>query len=174
MSQINQWKPALLKISPFGAEYDRDITVESRTGGGEYILNLYTYTCSCPDFIERRADRPVGDLGRSCKHLRDAVLSLDVDAFGDELTRVIFKSPHGPYERIWFAPGPEGDILALGMRSDKPWLNLFVRSGPGEAYTRYGYHPEEERWAYNSMPPGTDVILGMVESVPGITGMDGI
>ena len=80
---MSVWKPALVNISPFGDEYDRDDIVESRTGGGRYTVNLHTYTCTCPDFIERRAERPVGDLGRSCKHLRDMVLSLDADAFGD-------------------------------------------------------------------------------------------
>ena len=165
---MSSWKPALLKISPFGDEYDRDIIVESRTGGGRYTVNLHSYTCTCPDFTERRAERPVGDLGRSCKHLRDMVLSLDTDAFGDELTRVIFKSPHGPYKRIWFAPGPDGEILALGMRPDKPWLSLFIRSGSGEPYTRYGYHPGEERWAYDSSPPEAENILEMLKSVPGI------
>ncbi|RKX79476.1 MAG: hypothetical protein DRZ90_13985 [Spirochaetes bacterium] len=169
MSRMGLWKPALLSIAPFGMDYNRDIEVESRTGGGRYTVNLYSYTCTCPDFTERRAMRPIGDLGRSCKHLRDAVLSLDTDAFGDELTRVIFKSPHGPYERIWFAPGPEGDVMALGMRSDKPWLSLFHRGGPGESYTRYGYHPEEKRWAYDSRPPEVEMILGLLKSVPDIT-----
>jgi len=165
---MNLWKPALLEISSFGDDYDSDIAVESHTGGGRYTVNLHTYTCTCPDFLERRADRPIGDLGRSCKHLRDAVLSLDIDAFGDELTRVIFKSPHGPYDRIWFTPGPDGDVLALGMRLDKPWLSLFLRSGPGESYTRYGYHPQENRWAYSSIPPMVDSILEMLKTIPGM------
>jgi hypothetical protein len=163
---MSSWKPALLKMSPFGKEYDRDIAVESRTGGGRYTVNLYPYTCTCPDFIERRVKRPIGDLGRSCKHLRETVLSLDSDAFGDELTRVIFKSPHGPYERIWFAPDPQGEIFALCQRSDKPWLSLFVRSGAGQPYTRYGYHPIEKRWAYDSKPQEYVEILEMLRSVP--------
>jgi len=173
MSPVSPWKPALLSISPFGSEFNHDIEVESQTGGGCYTVNLYSYTCTCPDFLERRAGRPIGDLGRSCKHLRDAVLSLDSDAFGDELTRVIFKSPHGPYSRIWFAPGPDGDILALGVRSDKPWLSLFLRSGPEDAYTRFGYNPESRRWAYDSVPQKAEKILGMLKSVPGISGIDG-
>ena len=171
MNPSSPWKPAVLSIAPFGKEFDRDIRVESRTGGGSYTVNLYSYTCTCPDFIERRAGRPVGDLGRSCKHLRDVVLSLDADAFGDELTRVIFKSPHGPYSRIWFAPGPDGDILALGVRSDKPWLSLFLRSGPDKAFTRFGYNPDEKRWAYGTVPQNDRDILGMLKSVPGISGM---
>jgi len=173
MSSVSSWKPALLSIAPFGNEFNRDIEVESKTGGGCYTVNLHSYTCTCPDFIERRAARPIGDLGRSCKHLRDAVLSLDTDAFGDELTRVIFKSPHGPYSRIWFSPGLNGDILALGVRSDKPWLSLFLRSSPDAAYTRFGYNPGDRRWAYDSAPQEAEKILGMLKSVPGISGFNG-
>lgn len=165
---MSSWKPALLDISPFGKEYDRDITVESRTSGGRYTVNLFSYTCTCPDFKERRFKRPIGDLGRSCKHLRETVLALDSDAFGDELTRVIFKSPHGPYDRIWFSPDSRGNVIALCLRSDKPWLNVFVRSGSGQPYTRYGYHPSEERWAYESCPPDCDEILELIKTVPGI------
>ena len=165
---MTPWKPALLEMKPFGREYDRDFTTESRTGSGRYTLNLYTYSCTCPDFVSRRSGRPVGDVGRSCKHLRDAVLSLDVDAIGDELTRVIFKSPFGPYDRIWFAPGPDGEIIALGMTEGKPWWNLFVRKGPGGPYDRYGFHPREVRWSWDDRPPQVEVIQKMLAQVPGI------
>jgi hypothetical protein len=163
---MSAWKPAILSIKPFGKEYDRDTAVESRTGGLLYTVNLHRYTCTCPDFVLRRSQKPRGDLGRTCKHLREAVLALDTDTFGDELTRVIFKSPHGPYDVIWFAPGPAGDIVALGLKADKPWMNLFVRSGKGEPYTRYGYHPGERRWAYGSAPPGAHEILEMMSGIP--------
>jgi hypothetical protein len=163
---MSSWKPAILNITPFGAEYDKNLIVESRTGGGRYTVNLYTYTCTCPDFLERRSSRPVGDLGRSCKHLRDAVLSLDVDAFGDELTRVIFKSPHGPYDIIWFAPGPDDGMVAAGLSKDKPWMSLFVRGGKGKPYTRFGYSLAEDRWSYNSAPPMASEILAMIKSLP--------
>lgn len=165
---MTPWKPALLEMKPFGREYDRDFTTESRSGSGRYTLNLYAYTCTCPDFVSRRSEHPVGDVGRSCKHLRDAVLSLDVDAIGDELTRVIFKSPFGPYDRIWFAPGPDGEVIALGMTEGKPWWNLFVRKGPGQPYNRYGFNPREIRWSYDDRPPQVDSIQNMLARVPGI------
>lgn len=164
---MNPWKPAILEIKPFGREYNKDFSVESRSGSGCYTLNLYSYTCTCPDFIERRGGRSIGDIGRSCKHLRDAVLSLDTNPIADELTRVIFKSPHGPYDRIWFAPDPDGEILALGITEGKPWWNLFVRKGPGGAYDRYGYHPVDRRWAYESSPPSAHEILQLLAFVPG-------
>ncbi len=164
---MTPWKPAILNMKPFGREYDREFTVESRSGSGKYTLNLYTYTCTCPDFVQRRVERPLGDVGRSCKHLRDAVLALDIDSFGDELTRVIFKSPHGPYERIWFAPGPDDEIIALGIIENKPWLNLFIRRGVGQPYDRYGYSPSEGRWSYDSIPPAARDIVRLMAELPG-------
>ncbi len=163
---MSLWKPALLEMAPFGPEYDRDITVESRSGGGRYAINLHRYTCTCPDFIERRAHRPVGDLGRSCKHLRDAVLSLDVNAFGDELTRVIFKSPHGPYDMIWFAQDSLGNVVAVCIVIDKPWMNIFAKKGGRGPYERFGFHISEERWAYNYAPENAAEILEMVKTIP--------
>jgi len=165
---MNPWKPALLRLKPFGREFDTDRRVESRSGGGTYIVNLHRYTCTCPDFRQRRAQRPVGDLGRSCKHLRDIVLSLDEDAFGDELTRVIFKSPHGPYDRIWFAPDSDGSVIALGLKDDGPWWNIFLKDGPDGPYNRYGYHPAEDRWSYDHPPANAAAVLDLARRIPGI------
>ncbi len=160
-------------MKPFGREYDRDFTVESRSGSGRYTLNLFSYTCTCPDFLTRRSGRPVGDVGRSCKHLRDAVLSLEDEVIGDELTRVIFKSPYGPYDRIWFAPGPDGEIVALGMTEGKPWWNIFMRRGPGEPYDRYGFNPREMRWSFENPPPAVEEIKRMLTHLPGIDEVSG-
>ena len=161
------WKPAILKMKPFGPEMDKDVPVESRSGGGYYTINLHRYTCTCPDFVLRRAGLPVGDIGRSCKHLRDAVLALDSDSFGDELTRVIFKSPYGPYDRIWFAPGPDGEIIALALSEDKPWINLFLRNSSDGHYERYGFNPKESRWSWDSQPPDAENVLHLVSLIPG-------
>ncbi len=166
---MTQWKPALLYLKPFGREFDKDIAVESRTGSQSYRVNLYRYTCSCPDFIERRSAHPVGDTGRSCKHLRDTVLGIsaaDPEVFGDELTRVIFKSSYGPYDRIWFAPGPDDDVIALGVNEGKSWVNIFARSGPDTPYTRYGYHLSDKRWAFDSLPANSRFIEEMLNTVP--------
>ena len=163
---MTSWKPAILEMAPFGPEYDRDFIVESRSGGGRYTVNLHRYTCTCPDFAERRAVRTVGDLGRSCKHLRDAVLSLDRDAFGDELTRVIFKSPHGPYDMIWFAPDARREIVAAAMVLDGPWMNIFARKGGEGPYVRYGFHIADERWAYGTAPENAAEILAMLKTLP--------
>ena len=46
---------ASLLLKPFDREFDRDIEVESRTGSQSYTVNLYRYTCTCPDFLERRS-----------------------------------------------------------------------------------------------------------------------
>ena len=171
---MNPWKPAILRIKPFGNEHDREISVESHNSSVRYNVNLHRYTCTCPDFLQRRRSRLVGDIGRSCKHLREAVLSLDSDAFGDELTRVIFKSPHGPYDRIWFIPGPDGEIIALGIRDEKDWVNLFVRRPGKGPYERYGYHRGDHRWAYGNQPSHCHWILSMLDIVPGgMGGSDG-
>jgi hypothetical protein len=52
-------------------------------------------------------------------------------------------------------------------------LSLFLRSGPDKTYTRFGYNPDEKRWAYGSVPQNDRDILGMLKSVPGISGMPG-
>lgn len=150
---VRSWKPALLRLKPFGPDSDREVEVESKTSTGRYRVNLHRMTCTCPDFTDRRASRAHDDIGRACKHIREVILSLDTDAFGDELTRVLFKSPFGPYDRIFFAPDPRGDTAALGFVDGKPWVNVFCRRESGEPYTRFGYQPEEDRWAYDDVPP---------------------
>ena len=70
------------------------------------------------------------------------------------------------YNRIWFAAGSSGDIVALGVNAGKPWVNVFTRSGAEAPYTRYGYHLNEKRWAFESLPADSGVIEKMLETVP--------
>jgi hypothetical protein len=67
---------------------------------------------------------------------------------------------------IWFAPDASGEIVAVGIVMDRPWMNVFARSGSGGHYLRYGFHISEERWAYDSPPQKEEEILGMLKDLP--------
>lgn len=122
------------------------IEVRSSTGGSTvYKVSLRNLTCSCPDYRHRADMYGQGELGRICKHLQKALL--DADAIPDPATRAALADPKS--NRHGMCLDIDG-VVAIHNES-RGWFNVYAPDSTGDI-KRYGYHPEEQRWARKEIP----------------------
>jgi hypothetical protein len=57
----------------------------------------------------------------------------------------------------------EKEKVLISNAANKGWANVFAKD-EGE-YKRFGYNPEEHRWAYNSAPKWAWVITDAIRSL---------
>lgn len=131
--------------------------------GQKYEMYLSILECSCPDFLKRRKDFPLGDVRRICKHQAKSIFKLKKNNIITEDLRiqtlvgkaasrgwgvplykkiVEFEIDDGTNEKSTsFVVIPEGDF---------EWLDVFC-FGKGR-YHRYGYNYKAMRWAQELHP----------------------
>lgn len=135
------------------------MTVPSRTTPGvAYDVDLAGPSCSCPDWRGRRARLPQGDFSRCCKHVFDAYATLPRTAQSDQWLLAFLDNgwpshPKAKWELLTIPPAP----VLFCTPVDEGWANVFAKDG--EEYSRFGYNPAEDRWAYNSKPQNAAVIV---------------
>jgi hypothetical protein len=132
-----------------------DIENDNLKNDNVYSVNLHKMTCSCKDFTEtNRAQIPVGDIRRLCKHL----LSKYEQFFGNKglssFSQCVLSEGFGLKKNLKnvFVEGVSLPVVVSYENAEGLW-NIFF---PNEAglYRRYGYFPSDESFYYNEKPIG--------------------
>lgn len=141
--------------------------------GGPFSVDLGELTCSCPEFMDRRAHLPPDAIGRVCPHLSQALVTTGATGSLDDLVQAIVES--GATARSYFeCPLPRDRTVAIGHSPGEEHLEIFAalrpvdrkEGGPPAAYRRYGYSLARERWLNDERPPGSGAIVELIGRLP--------
>lgn len=125
--------------------------------GVSYKVDLVKMSCSCPDFVGRRSQYPVGTVTRACKHLKQELLKLP--EIRNSLTYAVLEDKYFQKHYYYDPKIP----LIVGYTKDKEWVSVFAKSGP-KTFQKFGYSLLEHRWAYDTEPKDEDKILEIIHS----------
>lgn len=153
----------LLSIPLFVGDYPQLHSVCSDHDSEKvYSVDLYTLTCSCGDFTERRAHLPARSPGRICKHIRNVLFrSGAYRELEGELFRAILNEAH-PKSHYVAAQLPSGSQVGLGFSPGDVWVDVYARQAKrGEKagrctgdYTLFGFNLAGSEWSYGDGPLG--------------------
>lgn len=128
-----------------------------------YLVNLSKMTCTCPDFLKRRAGREVGSLSRACKHLKTELLQTGIyegSIFGAVLS--------DEYNSQYYYVHNEFPAI-FGYTLRKEWINVWTASQSHKfgkiSFVRFGYSLLEERWSFGSVPEQNLAIEEIIHNV---------
>jgi len=129
---------------------DRNVEIESYSDPSiSYILNLRRMSCTCPDFLKRRSEKPLGSFDRLCKHLRTCIG--ESDSIDGTPYKPLFDGEHFNSNYL------VGENIIIGYTPEREWVNVFTLDKAGD-HSGFGYSIDEKRWSYNEIPPNSDDI----------------
>lgn len=137
---------------------DYSTLIESSDGEDHYTVNLHNLTCTCPDFVGKRAYARPRDYKRLCKHLVRLYRALEIpdeikdDLFGAFLDDHYMRGKGTHPLEDWFLERVDGKKILYGYSSENPWVNVFAPQGG--FYERFGFNRIERRWSYSESPEG--------------------
>ncbi|BDU74539.1 hypothetical protein [Mesoterricola silvestris] len=145
--------PCLHEIPP---ELKRTFEVRSFSIDSDkvYTVDLGAHSCTCPDFLKRRENLPLGHALRCCKHITRVIRDTGLFEGQDELTRRVLDAGGDPATIFLLIQFP-GYIVTLAITPGQEWVNLWApkkaTKGPGEIEL-FGYNQAEKRWSYGKPP----------------------
>jgi hypothetical protein len=81
-----------LVVDTIPAKFDRTYAAKDRDNPAiTYDVNLARLSCTCRDFLERRAEFPVGDVRRVCAHLYDKLYQTKAERAFDPLVQLFIR-----------------------------------------------------------------------------------
>lgn len=133
------------------------------SSGKNYSVNLSNLSCTCPDFIKRRADFQPTDIRRMCKHISKSIIDTKLNAklTKNNLIRLFVKRSSEKNKGIPLfheliqinideeIKGPNPFYLLLN-KDNYPLVDVLVLLKT--TYNRFGYNFEEKRWSYGNNP----------------------
>lgn len=136
---------ARLKPISFGLPYIKYqeplIHIVTGSSGHKYEVNLNDFSCTCPDWEQRRFQFDVRDIRRACKHV---ARFLNFIPFSWVL-------PIPPYDFACASTEIDGYVYALIQKETDSWVDVFVKNRLDEIYD-YGFNVAEKRWSFKSRP----------------------
>ena len=129
----------------------------------EYIVNLSTLSCTCPDFNKRRIMKAPGSLERVCKHQKSLLL-LSGKYAGTLIDEVLKDEYHSQYYYI------HSEFPAVfGYTIQKEWINVWAAGSESRlgkiSFGRFGYSLLEERWSFGNFPRDQNAIEEIIQGV---------
>jgi hypothetical protein len=144
----------------------------------QYRTNVSNLSCSCPDFVKRRAHLPDRDLRRICKHLVEALERVGALDRMDDVARAIVspRTPRGSKkeqadgvrEERFFQLNDGEDVVVFGLSTGGSWISVFARRGGSRRanhYRRYAFSVRERRWASGAAPFGSPALERVVDEL---------
>ena len=145
--------------------------VLSSDGSEQYFIDMAGPTCTCPDWIDRRRDKPEGSLGRACKHIVRTLFDSGMyRQFSPPLWAVLNyhhmrnrgTSPNDEYVMIKVK-----DRQFVASYGNGDWVNVIdIRS---EDCERFGYNLVQKRWAYGESPKGARALRAAIHETWPVT-----
>lgn len=144
--------------------------IDSFAGTDEtYIVDLAARTCTCPDFIKRRAALPQQSALRLCKHAASVLLAQPIASQINPMLACAYSDEfYSSWDQLMEFP-LNGISIGVGIKAGTPWVNI-IAAKPSKAkrprppsYQRYGFNIEERRWAYREAAPQATAIIAWVD-----------
>jgi len=153
----------------FSRGYDVLKEVGSASSERSYEVNLYDFSCTCPDFRKRRLYFERGDIRRICKHQFALMEEQDQIDQLEELSVAILRFGANRKTLRRFE-NKNGVAFALSTEPLGEWVDVATRKKrvgeKGGAYSGeydvYGYNPSEKRWSYGEVPAGAIAIKSAI------------
>jgi hypothetical protein len=156
-----EWETVLrdpLELPVFDEEKDRSIRVKSSDQSSSYIVNLFDFTCTCPDFLERRCNVPKRNLLRACKHICRTLGSKSRRKLLSRLQDALISN--SIVADIGIYPGciredDLGNLVFVSEPTNEGWINIIApvwKNKISETYDHFGYNIQEKRWSYGLRP----------------------
>ena len=115
-----------------------------------YLVNLFTLSCTCPDFGNRASRYSKGDVRIICIHLLDKLKYTKLYKTYDSLTANLIHCSAYFNDNIFLRTNPAGYEIILSFSAQSKWVN--VHTAPQKTSTgnivRFGYNLENQMWQY--------------------------
>lgn len=154
---FNRDVPEIFRIPMPLSNFNRDKSVSSFSFDSDkkYTVNLFEQTCTCGDFVKsEKLKYQKGDIRRFCKHLMQSYRT-DFNLKGLSSLQKFWIENQFPIKEnvksITIASLENPVIVNYDNIND--WWNIFLIQ-KGQVYEKYGYDPNEERFAYDEKPHG--------------------
>jgi predicted RNA-binding Zn-ribbon protein involved in translation (DUF1610 family) len=135
----------------------KSIPVSSSDGTAEYYVDLTSYTCTCPDFVERRSEQPMRSATRACKHICRVLLRETCKSRLNPLLLSMVENSVSFGTGIhpgWLILDDNDNVVFVSFPA-RDWCNIFAPVRTKRLiYERYGYNIAERRWSYGEAPIG--------------------
>ena len=161
--------PMELSVPRLPQAFDVWVEIGSGTSDRNYIVNLFEYSCTCPDYLKRRQYFYPGDVRRVCKHQFALMEERGLVDQLDELSRAVLKfgANRKTLRRL---ENKAGVAFALSTDTWAEWVDVVTRKKrvgeKGGAYSGeydvYGYNNSEKRWSYGEAPAGARAIKSAI------------
>jgi len=148
------------------------VTITSHTEAGtEYTLDIAALSCTCPDWLDTRANQASGSPARLCKHLAEYLGRRPVEMPPTlRLYQAIIKQRGDAGRGLPIARA--GNVVEYGEVKGKgyvmeiearsyPWANLIIGG------VRYGYNLDEKRWARGEKPKEATALAEKAKTLAG-------
>jgi len=125
-----------------------------------YIVNLKKLSCTCPDFVKRRAKFPAGDIRRICKHQAKAIIQSKINTkitTDKRMQAIIRTSQEKGFHvfdeciEITFKENIKGPpTFYLFIEKNNDWIDVIIFTE--RSLYRSGYNIKKNRYAYGNNP----------------------
>lgn len=162
-----------LSVPSLSEEFNEYVKVDSETEDTSYYVNMFEYSCTCPDFTKRRYFFERGDIRRICKHQLWVLEDRKLLGQFDELSRAVIELKANK-KVLHLCKTGAGAIFSLS--SDNEWINVVARKrNSGDScgvytgdYARFGFSKIDGRWSYGDAPPGATAIKKAIRDKFGV------
>ncbi|MBG86831.1 MAG: hypothetical protein CMO80_08020 [Verrucomicrobiales bacterium] len=129
-------------------------------------VDLLKHECDCAERSYKRQFLPAGSLGRAHKHM---VKALDAPDIEKQIPRLEWNGKLFELIRVHsdmnksLEPLPSWKLLkaeafeCVVSWGDREWCHVYA-NGENGVLERFGYHLEQDRWAYGTTPPGVESV----------------
>jgi len=144
----------IIELPQLPDEFDRPIKIKSFSEPKLfYELNLYKYTCTCPDFEDRRIQFAMNNPQRLCKHLLQAIYERKkIQKFFDPIEHYFLtRYRKKQREKLTTITLVNNEKLGIVWMNNKEWIDILEQNETGSVQ-KYGYNFFEKRWSYGTKP----------------------
>lgn len=154
------------KITVIFKKKGSQFLASSMTKEGEwYVIDPVEVTCTCPDWIKRRANEPRHLPTRICKHLvkyyenRPKKTPQDLLPWRPLIRRCAEYNIGCPVQDVIFGLTSDGKHFMIDFYSypQNGWVDISI------GYFQYGYNANEWRWSYKRKPDEYLKFVSLIE-----------
>lgn len=140
---------------PLFPNSEQPVSVPSQSHEGSYTVSLSAYTCTCADWLERRAGYPGRDVRRTCKHIARELLNKNFE--NGVIRALLGVGGCPPYTSMRIYAIAEHKVHLFHIAGSE-WVDVVACPRGVDQYRRFGYNLNRNYWSYGQYPANATAI----------------